>query len=82
MFVGISSNPGGGSKGKNIKTTQVSNRIKSLKARTTSGLFDSLFKKNFYLCLFRNLPGKVENVLFLTKVLDNYLETVWPENEQ
>lgn len=32
-----------------------------------------------YLCMFWSLPSKVEYVLFLTKVLDNYLETVWPE---
>lgn len=33
-----------------------------------------------YLGLLLDLSCKVKYVLFLTKVLDNNLETVWPEN--
>lgn len=32
------------------------------------------------LCLFRSLASEVEYVLFLTKVLDHNLETVWSAN--
>lgn len=31
-----------------------------------------------HLCQFWSLPSEVEYVLFLAKVLDNNLETVWP----
>lgn len=41
-----------------------------------------MYKVFYYLCLLWGFSRKIETVLFLTKVLDNDLETVWPEKNK